>query len=268
MRVKANILTSGISTILNSLIVPVYALFFVALYRPYGINELLDMSDTTFTFNVTILFCIVLVSVSLTRGCLYLIGRYKYVSRPLYAVWCLGEIIVSALFAALYITLVSDEPVPYFDAAGISSGILFSICIFPYSFLWLAFELYIRHDDNIPASDDVSLIRFYDEYRKLRFVIAPEALVFIKSDENYVQINYMHDARIKKFILRSSMRALEETMTKHGLVRCHRSYFVNPSFIKMIHRDHSGVIVAELKIGDCGNVPISRKYHDAITRLL
>ena len=116
--------------------------------------------------------------------------------------------------------------------------------------------------------DSTSLIRFYDEYKKLRFVIAPEAVMFIKSEENYVQIHYTDQGKTKKFILRSSMKALESALAKHGFVRCHRSYFINPVYIKIVHRNSSGVIVAELKQEHMESIPISRKYQDEITRLL
>ena len=112
------------------------------------------------------------------------------------------------------------------------------------------------------------MIRFYDEYKKLRLVIAREAVLYIKSEENYVHIYYLDQEKNKKFTLRSSMKALEDTLTKRGLVRCHRSYFINPSYIKIVHRNSSGIIVAELKQEQMESIPISRKYQDGITRLL
>ena len=92
--------------------------------------------------------------------------------------------------------------------------------------------------------------------------------MFIKSEDNYVQINYLDKNKTKKFILRSSMRALEADLAKKGLVRCHRSYFINPAYIKIVHRDESGLIVAELNQDGFESIPISRKYHDEITKLL
>ena len=112
------------------------------------------------------------------------------------------------------------------------------------------------------------MIRFYDEYKKLRLVIARDALLFIKSEENYVHIFYLDQGKNKKFTLRSSMRALEETLNKHGLARCHRSYFINPAYIKIVHRNSSGIIVAELNQPNCDSIPISRKYQDIITKLI
>lgn len=175
---------------------------------------------------------------------------------------------MSSLFVALYVVLISTSPVSYFEAAGLSFVKLLATCIYPYGFLWLGFELYSHNEDESLTAEDSSLIRFYDEYKKLRFVIAPEAVMFIKSEDNYVQIHYLDQGKAKKFILRSSMRALEEGLARHGLVRCHRSYFINPAFIKIIHRDNAGLIVAEMKHEGCESIPISRKYHSDIMRLL
>ena len=72
-----------------------------------------------------------------------------------------------------------------------------------------------------------------------------------------MQIHYLDKNKTKKFILRSSMRALEEDLAKHGLVRCHRSYFINPAYVRIVHRDSAGLIVADL------NMKASR-YHENI----
>lgn len=263
-----NVIVSGVSTIVHSLAVPVFALIFAIYYKPYGLYEQLQMPNASYTFNVTILFCIVLVSVSITRGWLYLIGKYRAVSRLGYLAWCIMEPIVAALFSSLYVILMTKEPGAFFDLAGSGVLLMLAILFYPYCFLWLGFELYSRNVDEQSPADEFSLIRFHDEYQKLRLVIAPEAVLFIKSEDNYVQIHYLDQGRSKKFILRSSMRALEDKLSKHGLVRCHRSYFINPMHIKIVHRDASGLIVAELKQDGFESIPISRKYHDEITRLL
>ena len=145
---------------------------------------------------------------------------------------------------------------------------LSATCIYPYAFIWLGLELFSKTEEAQESIEDNSLIRFYDEYKKLRIVIAADAVMFIKSEDNYVQIHYLDRNKPKKFILRSSMRALEDTLSRHGLVRCHRSYFINPEFIRIVHRDNSGLIVADLSQEGYESIPISRKYQDVITKLL
>ena len=176
--------------------------------------------------------------------------------------------LAASLFISMYIVLMDKEAEPFFELAGSSFIMMSATCIYPYGFLWLGLELYARNNEDQPVPEDHSLIRFHDEYGKLRFVIAPDVLIFIKSEDNYVQIHYLDQSRAKKFILRSSMRALEDTLSKHGLVRCHRSWFINPSYIKIVHRDGSGQIVAELNVDGYESIPISRKYHDEVSRLV
>lgn len=268
MRNLNKLLLSGASTIIHSLAVPMFFLVFIVYYKPYGVYNILQMDNASFAFNVSILFCIVLVSVSITRGWLYLIGKYRDVTRTAYLLWCVTEIIVASLFSSLYIVLISDVKLLFFDIVGSAVLMMEATGVFPYGFLWLVFELYSRDNDAAAASDDTSLIRFYDEYKKLRLVIAPEAVVYIRSEDNYVQIHYLDQGKAHKFILRSSMRALEDMLTKRGLLRCHRSYFINPEYIKIVRRDGAGLVVAELKPEGFESIPISRKYQAEVSEHL
>ena len=268
MSKNKNILVGGASTILHSIIIPVFSFVFTIAYKPFNTYDLLQMEHASFSFNATIMFCIVTVSIIITRPWLYLLGRYKKIARPVYALWCLGEVVIASLFVSLYVVLMMHKAVSFFEIAGATFAMMTGICIYPYALLWSGLELYARNREDEAVPDDGSLIRFYDEYQKLRFVIAPEAVMFIKSEDNYVQIHYMDQGRTKKHVLRSSMRALEDALSKRGLVRCHRSYFINPSYIKIVHRDNAGLIVAELKQDGFESIPISRKYHEEITRLL
>lgn len=267
MSKAVNKIISGAGTIIHSLVVPVFFLVFTIYYRPSAACGLLTMETASFTFNVTMLFCIALLSLSITRGWLYLIGRYREITGLPYLMWCLAETLVASLFSSMYIVLMSDG-LPFFEIAGATFLNLLAIAVYPYSFLWLGFEIYFRHNERTEQAEDNSLIRFYDEYKKLRLVISPEAVIYIKSEDNYVRIHYLDRNRVKMFVLRSSMRALEEDLVRHGLVRCHRSYFINPPYIKIVHRDDSGQIVARLKIDGTDSIPISRKYQGEISRIL
>lgn len=266
MQNSRNILLGGVSATLHSLIVPLFSFVFTILYKPFAIPEVLEMESGSYTFNITILLCIVLGSIMLTRGALFLLRERFPVGDFSYALWCLGEVVVAALFASLYVTLMLSGTRGYFEIVGAVVGRLFGIAIYPYAILYLGFKLYAER--NKEEQDPSKLIKFYDEYRKLRFVIDSEAVVFLKSEENYVQIHYVENSKTKKFVLRSSMRALEEQMSHYGLVRCHRSYYIHPDHVKMIRKEPSGVVVALLKEEGYEPIPISRKYQEEVTRMI
>ena len=255
-------------TIIHTLVISIFTLVFNLYYRPTVVYEFLDMGTTSFGFNATILFCISFVALSITRWSLFVLRKFRNISGINYLLWCIGETMIIALFSALYLVLLSQKGLTFFEISGMAFLNLITTMVYPYGVLWLFFERYIRNEDSGKNIDENSLIRFYDEYKKLRLVIANEAVMFIKSEDNYVQIHYLDKNKTQKFILRSSMRALEEDLSKKGLVRCHRSYFINPAYIKIVHRDGSGLIVAELNQDGFDSIPISRKYQDAITKLL
>ena len=78
----------------------------------------------------------------------------------------------------------------------------------------------------------------------------------------------IENGRLRKFTLRSSMRALEEQLQSHGLVRCHRSYFVNPARVKMVKKDAGGYALASLDREGVEPVPVSKRYYEALSALL
>lgn len=266
---RNNILLTGAhSTLLHAVALPIFFLLFVVFYEPFAIGPLLTIENSSFTFNVTMLFCILLISMSITRCWLYFIGKVRHISRIEYVLWCIAEVLISSLFMALYLSLMMPSAPPYYELLGKALKITTCTCIYPYLFIWIGIEVKTTINSLSQRNDDTSLIRFYDEYKKLRFVIAPEAVIFIKSEDNYVLIHYLDRNRVKKFALRSSMKALEEVLLKHGLVRCHRSYFINPTFIKIVRRDDAGLIVADMKQEGIESIPISRKYQEDIAKIL
>ena len=266
---RNNVMVTGAhSMLLHAVALPIFFLLFVVFYEPFAIESLLTMEKSSFTFNVTMLFCILLISMSITRCWLYFIGKVRSLSRIEYALWCSAEVLLGSLFMALYLSLMMPSPPPYYELVGKALKITAGTCIYPYLFIWIGMEAKTIINSLSQKSDDTSLIRFYDEYKKLRFVIAPEAVLYIKSEDNYAQIHYLDKGRSQKFILRSSMKALEDNLKQHGLIRCHRSYFVNPTFIKIVHRNDAGQIVAELNQEGYESIPISQKYQDQIANIV
>ena len=64
------------------------------------------------------------------------------------------------------------------------------------------------------------------------------------------------------------MRALEELLSRHSLVRCHRSYYVNPSHVDLVKMDVNGFALAQLDRDGIKPVPVSRRYYDALSAML
>ena len=54
--------------VLHAILMPVFFILFVLLYKPFNIVEVLDMGRELYPFNITMITCIILVSISLMRS--------------------------------------------------------------------------------------------------------------------------------------------------------------------------------------------------------
>lgn len=261
----ATIYRRFIPQLLHIIILPISFFVFMLIYTPSGIMEFLG--HEWFGVHLTIMSSIILLSVCVSRILYYFIPmRLNY---TLYVFWCFGEIIFSSFFVALYLWLVLDKPMPYFDMLTTSFKYLFLTLTISYAILTLSIRVYDYHN-RISENMDTAIrrMRFYDNQHNLKLVVFPAAILYIQAEENYVNINYIENDRVKEFVLRSSMKALDEICQDHGLVRCHRSFYINPARIKVLRKDKDGIMYAELDADDVRTIPVSKTYYRILSDVL
>ncbi len=254
------------SNLISVASIPVFWLCFVLLYQPDMWEELLVMDNASLNFNATIIMCIVLGVVLISRGLLVAVHRSLKLNWTKLYLWQFLETLAISMFTALYITLMFRGEYTYFYMVGkCLYGYLLTL-IYPIVIANLSCA-FIGRSEADKAYDD-SLMRFVDSTKKLKLMIASSAVLYIEADENYVHVRYLEGERVKDYPLRSSMKSLEELMQKHGLIRCQRSYYINPQHIKVLRRDKEGMISAELSVPNQKSIPVSPRYYDDVAKWL
>lgn len=246
--------------------VPVFSLGFVLLYKPQSVVALLEMGRDLLSFNTTIIMCILFGVMILSRVLLMSLYNKLQLNWLKLAGWEMAEIVCMSLFTALYISLMYHGAFSYFWVLGWSAFYLFFVTVYPYVIFDIAIALTDKYQEE--TVNDDSLMRFVDNTQRLKLLITSSAVLYVEADENYVHICYLEGSRVKDYALRASMKSLEELMQKHGLLRCQRSYYINPRHVKVLRRDKEGVITAELDIANLKPIPVSPKYYDAISKWL
>ncbi len=85
------------------------------------------------------------------------------------------------------------------------------------------------------------LIHFESDYKKDKLSISPNALIAIKSADNYVEIYYRSENIVKKQMIRYSLKKATETVNEFEFIlRCHRTFIVNVNHIKEITGNSQG----------------------------
>lgn len=180
------------------------------------------------------------------------------------------EVLVASAFMALYTSLFRHEGSNYFEV--LATCLVYSAMslVFPYVFLVMQQIIYNRNEDlrNKDLLPEKNLIRFLDEHKRLKLSIAPSSVLYVKSEFNYLKIYYLSAGHVKEYTLRNSMKSLGESVPAQVLVRCQRSYFINPAHVKVLWKDKEGLIYADLDIPDLPSIPVSKQYYDSIAALL
>lgn len=260
------------SQVKYAVLMPLFYFVFCFVYNPFSMSAIYNVGGKSWTFHLLMLTSIMVGTLALTR--LVFSFLYKYIPFKWwhYAVWCLGETLVTSFFFALYTSLFYRKSggMPYFTALPYCFKTVSLTLIYPYLLCILLRIVSNKNADLAEAGQkpEESLIKFYDEHKRLKLTIDPSAVLYVSADANYIKIHYIENDRVKAYQLRNSMKSLEGDAQRHGFVRCHRSYYVNPRHIKVLSRDREGVIYTEFTREGVGHIPVSKQYYDSLAKLL
>lgn len=80
-------------------------------------------------------------------------------------------------------------------------------------------------DHRNSRSDEV--VAFQSQNQKEKLIVPLEDLLFIQSRDNYADIVWCESDQIRRTLLRSSLKELENQIRTPTIMRCHRSFIVN-----------------------------------------
>ena len=162
------------------------------------------------------------------------------------------------------------DPRPFTELVKVSSRHTALVLLLPYSVLWLYFswrdkkEQIERMADMQSVSQNTrDMIPFYDEKGILKFSVKKENILYLESAENYVSICYLNKGKVSKFLLRDTLKKIEESFSGTDIIRCHRSYMVNFEKVKVIKRDREGLKL-ELDNLNVTDIPVSKTYVSSV----
>jgi DNA-binding LytR/AlgR family response regulator len=117
---------------------------------------------------------------------------------------------------------------------------------------------HLKEESNI-SIDNKEMIPFRDEKGTMRLSIKFSDLLYLQAADNYVNIFYCNREKIARYMLRSSLKLIEDEHKSFPLVRCHRSFMVNFEKVKIIRREKDGLHL-ELDSPENLELPISKTY--------
>jgi len=258
-----------------------FALIFINIYSPFELTSWITTEAPPWLKigNLDLLLLIYSSFIILTGVLVVVISRiimYQVTIRrgritiAQFLVWIAVEIISMAMFYALYEKLFLNDTRSFVDAYKASIQNTALVLLFPYSILWLYFswidknkQLQKLKDSGEMVFDSMDMVTFHDEKGTMRLSIKLADLLFLQASDNYVTIVYNHQEKQAKYLLRSSLKIIQEELKHLPLIRCHRSYMVNFEKVKIIRREKDGLKL-ELETPVPTEIPVSKTYVEEV----
>lgn len=265
-------LTSKRNIVQLILLTAAFALAFINIYEPFGINVWFDITPWQLLLYSSLITLTGVMVVVISRIIMYYRSKKHPISYWVYFVWVLGEIAFMALFYSLYIKVFLKDTRFYPDLLKLSIQNTALLLLLPYSVLWLYFswkEKKQKIEDLQQGQMSPEMTRqmfsFHDEKGIMRFSLKLEHLLYLEAADNYVNIYYLNNERVNRFIIRNSLKNLEEAFKGTEVVRCHRSYMVNCLKVRVIRREKVGIVL-ELDSPSALNLPVTKTFLENVMR--
>ncbi len=251
-----------------------FALLFINVYSPFGVTTWFNISRLElFVFSSLVILTGVLVVV-ISRIIMYQWGKKgRVIPLGNYLLWIAVEIVSMSLFYTLYELFILKDPRPALEAFKVSMQNTALVLLLPYSVLWLYFswqdkkmKLDALTEEQEKMPETKGMVLFRDEKGVMRFSIKNDDLLYLKGADNYVTIYYSDHQHQKHFLLRNTLKNMEESLRAMDVVRCHRSYMVNFQKVKIIEREKTGLRI-KLDTLPALEVPVSKTYVESVFQL-
>ena len=256
------------STIITQVMfVSIFALVFINIYSPFNASSWFEVGRIEFFFYSSAFILSGMLIIVLLAGRV----RFTYL---LFGIWNLMEIVLLAaayLVVDLYLLKSGADLVErYTDLLFITLLVL----AIPYSLSWLWLSLKDKRSklENLTKNTSLEfrerqMISFRDETEKLRFSIKSRDILYVESTDNYVTVHTNEEGRLKKVMLRNTMKRLEKELDGTLIHRCHRSYMVNFENIKLVKLISANLYIY-MDFREEIRIPVSKSYAEHVHEFL
>ena len=234
-----------------SIVTSVFFFFFLLFFLPFGVDNYDPNHEFTLTFftDLSFFFFVVLVF-SLFNEFILRPIFLKSISLRTIILWNLWTfyLLASILFVAYnyqgnwhdfvfqsYLGFLVDVPmVLIFPTVG-------TFFFFRYRALQHQIEHIVTSKENSINSDQ--LITFKGEGNKDQITLSISNFLYGIAQDNYVELYYVEQNELKKFLIRSYLNNLVESINNPVIVRCHRSYMVNLFHVQSIKHANNAMLL-------------------------
>jgi len=249
-----------------SLTLAIFFYIFIVFFLPFGVDNYNPNHEYTLSFFLEIFFFFVpLLTFTLVN---------EIILRPLFFTHAtLIRVIIWSIWTLLLlstVTFFAYNILGSWHDFNLSSYLEFlpqvsSVLIFPlvgtfFFFKYKSLQDQIEHILTAKESflDESQLVEFKGQGSKDQITLSLSNFLYGKAQDNYMELYYVEKEQLKKFLMRTSLTKLLESVNDQVIVRCHRSYMINLLHVSAV-KGSSHNLTLNIEPFDT-SIPVSKSY--------
>ena len=181
----------------------------------------------------------------------------------------LGWLVFEMIFLSiLFYIAFGDRSLPLFDEFMVVAvdTVLISVIIYGIAILVLAL-FKANSKDESDQSSHPSYLTLKDEKGKVMITLKEVDLIYLKAEDNYIQVVYLQNGELERRLIRTSLKKLLKEIPGFGLIRIHRSFAVNLANVASVKRNKGKY---EVHMNHVSNsvLPVSTTYEKALEQVM
>ncbi|WP_420602980.1 LytR/AlgR family response regulator transcription factor [Flagellimonas sp.] len=108
----------------------------------------------------------------------------------------------------------------------------------------------LEHQFDVSKQEANDMLVIKGENDKIVLAIKYEQLIYVKSAGNYLELYYLKGEKVARELVRGSLKDLQDKMNYPTIIRIHRSYMVNMSYVASAKKTKKGYAITVKHIPD------------------
>lgn len=254
--------------------VSIFALIFINIYSPFNASSWFEGGRIEFFFYSSALILSGMLVIVVSKLIFVILVKRIRFTYLLFGLWNMMEIVLLAIAYLLVDLLLLKSGAVMVERFISLLFITLLVLALPYSLSWLWLSLKDKRSklENLTINTSLEfrekqMVTFRDETEKMRFSIKSADILYVESTDNYVTVHTNDKGKLKKVMLRNTMKRLEKELEGTLIQRCHRSYMVNFENIKLVKLISTNLYIY-LDFNEEIRLPVSKSYAEHVHEFL
>lgn len=245
-----------------------FGCLFLNVFHPFNIDYFFPKVNAPMFVILTFFAVAGTAAIALSQFAVRSIIKLKDTTRLSFMLWLLVEFfIISVAIHSVNIYLLE---LSFFDGPEYLVTLKYTLMtlIIPYLIALLLLhvekQMKVVNELNLQVRKTVGLdaITIFDENGKAAANIPVKNILYFKSDDNYIHLYYRDGNGVRKELIRTNLKKLEQDLNFPFLIRIHRSYMINSQNLKSTIKTPKGYLV-KLEGSTDEPLPVSATYQSA-----